>query len=140
MSIHKTHLLQTSTNGKGTYSLTRQIEELVSESGVEQGVITILVQHTSASLVLMENADIEARHDLHAFFDHLVPENTPYFTHTYEGPDDMPSHIRTVLTQSSQTIPIINGCMALGTWQGIFLFEHRIAPHSRRIAIHIGGV
>ena len=138
--IHQTHRIQTNTQGKGTYSLTSQIQKFVIDSGVQQGSLTILVQHTSASLILMENADIEARHDLHAFFDHLVPENTPYFTHTYEGPDDMPSHIRTVLTQSSQTIPIIDGQMALGTWQGIFLFEHRTAPHQRQIALHIGGI
>lgn len=127
------------TQGKGTYEITREIDSIVLSSGIRQGTVTVFVQHTSASLVIMENADPSARQDLEAFFDHLVPEDTPYFVHTYEGPDDMPSHIRMALTRSSEVIPIIDGSMTLGTWQGIFLFEHRRAPHQRRISVAVVG-
>ena len=127
------------TRGKGTYEITAEVEDIVGKSGVSSGTATVFVQHTSCSLVIMENADPSARTDLHAFFDHLVPENTPYFVHTYEGPDDMPSHIRMCLTDVDKNIPVIHGKMALGTWQGIFLFEHRNAPHSRRIAVSVVG-
>lgn len=98
-----------------------------------------MVRHTSASLVIMENVDPEARHDLEEFFERLVPENTPWFTHTYEGPDDMPSHIRMALTRTSEVIPIMQGRMTLGTWQGLFLFEHRRAAHVRQIVVSILG-
>ena len=128
-----------SSSGKGTYEITRQIEEIVSESGIRTGTVTVFVQHTSASLVIMENADPSARTDLHAFFDHLVPEDTPYFIHTYEGPDDMPSHIRMVLTRTSEVIPVINSQMTLGTWQGLFLFEHRDQAHTRRVVVMVQG-
>ena len=127
------------TTGKGTYEISRQVASVVSESGIETGTVTIFVQHTSASLVIMENADPSARTDLENFFDHLVPEDTPYFIHTAEGPDDMPSHIRMVLTRTSEVIPIINGQMTLGTWQGLFLFEHRDQPHTRMITIMVQG-
>jgi len=127
------------TSGKGTYEITRQVADAVSESGIQTGTITVFVQHTSASLVIMENADPSARTDLENFFDHLVPEDTPYFIHTYEGPDDMPSHIRMCLTGTSEVIPIINGRMTLGTWQGIMLFEHREQPHTRMITIMVSG-
>ncbi|HCC19633.1 MAG TPA: hypothetical protein DEP88_00075 [Verrucomicrobiales bacterium] len=127
------------TNGKGTYEITDEVNRVVAESGVSNGTVTIFVQHTSASTVIMENADPSARTDLHAFFDHLVPEDTPYFVHTYEGPDDMPSHIRMALTRSSEVIPIIHGRATLGTWQGVFLFEHRHAPHTRRISFAVVG-
>ena len=127
------------TSGKGTYEITRQVARVVEESGVRTGVVTVFVRHTSASLVIMENADPSARTDLHAFFDHLVPEDTPYFVHTYEGPDDMPSHIRTILSGPSEVVPVIEGSMTLGTWQGIFLFEHRDQPHDRQIVIMVQG-
>lgn len=127
------------TSGKGTYEITREIEKMVAESGVTTGVATVFVQHTSASLVIMENADPSARTDLHAYFDHLVPEDTPYFIHTYEGPDDMPSHIRTILTGPSEVVPVVEGRMTLGTWQGLFLFEHRDQPHSRRVVVMVQG-
>jgi len=127
------------TQGKGTYEITDQVSRMVSDAGVATGTVTVFVQHTSASLVIMENADPSARTDLEAFFDHLVPEDIPYFVHTYEGPDDMPSHIRMALTRSSEVIPVIGGRMTLGTWQGIFLFEHRRAPHSRRISAVVQG-
>ena len=127
------------TNGKGTYEITDTIERIVAESEITTGTATVFVTHTSASLVIMENADPSARTDLHAFFDHLVPEDTPYFVHTHEGPDDMPSHIRMCLTRTSENIPVIGGDMALGTWQGIMLFEHRDAPHTRTVAVSVVG-
>ena len=127
------------TTGKGTYELTERLEEIVAQAGVTTGTVTVFVRHTSASLVIMENADPSARTDLHAFFDHLVPEDTPYFVHTYEGPDDMPSHIRMALTSTSEVIPVIHGRMTLGTWQGVFLFEHRRAPHTRKVVVVVQG-
>jgi secondary thiamine-phosphate synthase enzyme len=130
---------QVQTSGKGTYEITDEVAAVVGESGIETGTVTVFVQHTSASLVIMENADPSARTDLHAFFDHLVPENTPYFVHTYEGADDMPSHIRMALTRSSEVIPVVGGRMTLGTWQGIFLFEHRRAAHTRRVVVSVVG-
>ena len=108
--------LSVRSSGKGTYEITCQIEKIIAESGITTGTATVFVQHTSASLVIMENADPSARTDLHAFFDHLVPEDTPYFVHTYEGPDDMPSHIRMALTRTSEVIPVVDGKMTLGTW------------------------
>ena len=127
------------TSGKGTYEITRKIAAIVRESGILTGTVTVFVRHTSASLVIMENADPSARTDLHAFFDHLVPEDTPYFIHTYEGPDDMPSHIRMVLTRTSEVIPVIDGRPTVGTWQGLFLFEHRDQPHHRQITVMVQG-
>jgi len=128
-----------STRGKGTIEITGEVEAIVAKSGITTGTATVFVRHTSASLVIMENADPSARRDLEKFFDHLVPENTPYFIHTAEGPDDMPSHIRMALTRTSEVIPVMNGRMVLGTWQGIFLFEHRRAPHRREIAVAVVG-
>jgi len=127
------------THGKGTTEITRQIAEIVSDAGIQHGTVTVFVRHTSASLVIMENADPCARRDLEVFFDKLVPENTPWFVHTHEGPDDMPSHIRMALTRTSEVIPIINGRMTLGTWQGIFLFEHRRDSHQRQISVAVLG-
>jgi secondary thiamine-phosphate synthase enzyme len=127
------------TRGKGTYDITEQVARVLQRSGVGTGMLTVFVQHTSASLVIFENADPSARTDLHAFFDHLVPEDVPYFVHTYEGPDDMPSHLRMALTRTSEVIPVMGGKMALGTWQGIYLFEHRTAPHQRSIAVSVVG-
>lgn len=128
------------TKGKGTYEITDQVTRLVAQSGVKTGTATVFVQHTSCSLVIMENADPSARTDLHAYFDRLVPEDAPYFVHTYEGPDDMPSHIRMTLTGCSEVIPVIHGRMTLGTWQGIFVFEHRDAPHTRQVSVSVVGV
>jgi len=127
------------THGKGTIEITREVAAIVSRAKIQTGIVTIFVQHTSASLVIMENADPSARRDLEMFFEKLVPENTPWFIHTQEGPDDMPSHIRMALTRTSEVIPIIAGQMTLGTWQGIFLFEHRRAPHTRRLAVSVVG-
>lgn len=126
-------------HGKGTGEITAQVERIVAESGIAHGTVTVFVRHTSASLVIMENADPSAQTDLEAFFDKLVPEDTPYFIHTYEGPDDMPSHIRMALTRTSEVIPIIDNKMMLGTWQGIFLFEHRRAPHTRQVIVTVMG-
>lgn len=131
--------LEVRTNGKGTYEITDEIQGKVDKAGVRNGTVTVFVQHTSCSLIIMENADPTARRDLEEFFDRLVPEDADYFTHGSEGSDDMPSHIRMVLTRSSETIPIVDGKMQLGTWQGIFLFEHRRAPHRRKISLTIIG-
>ena len=138
MRIHQQQL-EVCTNGKGTYEVTQDIQERIDNYGLRDGTVTIFVQHTSCSLIIMENADPTARRDLEEFFNRLVPEDADYFTHGSEGSDDMPSHIRMVLTRISETVPIANGKMKLGTWQGIFLFEHRRAPHWRKIWITIMG-
>ncbi len=127
------------TSGKGTYEITDKIEALVRESKIENGVVTVFAQHTSCSLIVMENADPTARRDLEEYFDRLVPEDADYFEHDSEGSDDMPSHIRMVLTRSSETIPVVDGRMQLGTWQGIFLFEHRRTSHGRKIVVTVMG-
>jgi len=128
------------TVGKGTYEITDQISEVLARSGIVAGTLTVFIQHTSCSLIIMENADPAARRDLEEFFDRLVPENAPYFEHHSEGPDDMPSHIRMVLTRSSEVIPIADSRLQLGTWQGIFLFEHRKAQHKRSVVVTVMGV
>jgi secondary thiamine-phosphate synthase enzyme len=127
------------THGKGTVEITSEVAQVVRRSGVSTGIVTVFVRHTSASLVIMENADPSARRDLEMFFEKLVPEDTPWFIHTQEGPDDMPSHIRMALTRTSEVVPLTGGRMVLGTWQGIFLFEHRRAPHHREIAVSVVG-
>ena len=127
------------TRGKGTYEITAEVASVVRESGVEAGLVSVFNRHTSSSLVLMENADPSARRDLEEYFDRLVPEDADYFVHTYEGSDDMPSHIRMALTRSSENIPVDGGQMMLGTWQGLFVFEHRRAPHRRSIVVTVMG-
>ena len=129
--------LSISTTGKGLYEITDQVHEAVSSMEVQEGVCVLFVQHTSASLVIQENADPSARRDLEDWMARSVPEDQPEFTHTMEGPDDMPSHIRSMLTDVSLSIPVVDGRMVLGTWQGIFLFEHRAAPHDRRIVVQV---
>jgi secondary thiamine-phosphate synthase enzyme len=131
--------LEVSTNGKGLYELTDRIESTIDKGAIQNGAVTVFVQHTSCSIVIMENADPTARRDLEEFFERLVPEDADYVTHDSEGSDDMPSHIRMVLTRTSETIPIADGKMQLGAWQGIFLFEHRRASHRRRILVTIMG-
>jgi secondary thiamine-phosphate synthase enzyme len=131
--------LQVRTRGKGTYEITDEVASVVAQSEVKSGTATVFVQHTSASLVIFENADRSARVDLEAYFERLVPEGADYFTHTSEGPDDSTSHIRMVLTRSSEVIPIAEGRLQLGTWQGIFLFEHRRSPHVRRVIVTVVG-
>lgn len=127
------------TRGKGTTEITHEVERIVRESAIRTGTATVFIQHTSASLIIYENADPSARTDLHEFFERLVPEDADYFVHTDEGPDDMPSHLRMVLTRTSEVVPLAEGRMLLGTWQGIFLFEHRRAPHTRRVIVSVVG-
>jgi len=127
------------TRGKGTSEITDEVARIVRDSGVKTGAVTVFIRHTSASLIIYENADPSARADLHEFFERLVPETSDYFVHTAEGPDDMPSHLRMVLTRTSETIPVAAGRMTLGTWQGIFLFEHRAAAHQREISVSVIG-
>jgi secondary thiamine-phosphate synthase enzyme len=126
------------TNGKGTYEITDEVQEKIDKSGVRNGVVTIFIQHTSCSLTMMENAAPAARRDVERFFEKLVPEKADY-EHDDEGPDDMPSHIRMVLTRTSESVPIVDGKMQLGTWQGIFLFEHRRDSHRRKVSVTIIG-
>jgi secondary thiamine-phosphate synthase enzyme len=127
------------TKGKGTYEITDSVLDALNKSGLKQGIVSVFVKHTSCSLVLMENADPTARVDLERFMDDLVPDDYPYFVHTMEGPDDMPSHIKMCLTRSSENLPFSNGKLDLGTWQGIFLWEHRVAPHNRKLVITVLG-
>ena len=131
--------LQVSTRGQGTYEITREVAPFLQNSGVQEGQLTVFCQHTSCSLVLMENADPSARHDLERYLRKLVPPNDPDFTHTLEGPDDMPSHIKMALTRTTETIPVGGGRMLLGTWQGIFLWEHRDQPHRRSLILTVWG-
>lgn len=138
MSAHAA-TLTVRTRGKGTYEITGDVERVVKESGVRTGTATVFLQHTSASLVIYENADPSAREDLHAWFDRLVPEDDPRWIHTSEGPDDTTSHLRMALTRTSEVIPVVGGRLALGTWQGIFVFEHRRAPHARRVVVSVMG-
>jgi secondary thiamine-phosphate synthase enzyme len=123
----------------GLHDITPQIAAAVAEAGLDEGLATVFLQHTSASLVIQEKADPSARRDLENWLARLAPEGDPLYTHTVEGPDDMPSHIRAALTATSLSIPIVDGRLALGTWQGIFLWEHRSAPHERKIVVHVGG-
>ena len=133
------HHIDITTRGRGTHEITAEIQNIVSKSGIETGLCNIFLQHTSASLILCENADPDVQHDLEAFAQRLVPDGDPLFIHTMEGPDDMPAHIRTVLTDSSLSIPIGAGRCMLGTWQGIYLWEHRHRSHTRSIVITIIG-
>lgn len=126
--------------GKGTYEITGEVASLLKRSGITTGLATVFVQHTSASLVIYENADPTARTDLHRFFEDLVPEDNPDLIHTAEGPDDSTSHLRMALTRTSESIPVAEGSLQLGTWQGIYLFEHRNSPHRRTITVSLLGV
>lgn len=137
--ISRSSSFKIKTKGKGTYEITDQVAALVSASGVELGTVTVFITHTSASLIIFENADPSARTDLHAYFEKLVPEDTLGFIHTAEGADDMTSHIRMVLTRTCEVIPIYAGRMCLGTWQGIFVFEHRRAAHERTLWVNVMG-
>lgn len=131
--------LKFETSGKGLLEVTSRIAEEVRKSGLSVGNVTVFCQHTSCSLVIMENADPTARSDLENWMERLVPENDPHFEHTHEGPDDMPSHIKMALTRSSEIVPFADGKMLLGTWQGIFLWEHRARPHTRNLIVSIQG-
>jgi secondary thiamine-phosphate synthase enzyme len=138
MGVHQT-TLTLRTRGRGTYEFTDAVARELTQSGITRGVVSVFCQHTSCSLVMMENADPSARRDLEAWLDRLVPEGDALFEHTPEGPDDMPSHIKMALTRTSESIPFAEGRLLLGTWQGIYLWEHRRAAHTRRIVITILG-
>ncbi len=127
------------TRGAGTYEITDEVAGLVRRSGLKTGLVHVFCQHTSCSLVIMENADPSARRDLEAWLNRLVPDHDPHFTHTLEGPDDMPSHIKMALTRTSETIPVGQNRLLLGTWQGLFLWEHRRAASLRRLVVTITG-
>ena len=133
------HRLQVSTRGKGLYEITAQMSSWLESAGIRSGLLTVFVQHTSASLTIQENADPDVVHDLNTFFKRLVPEDNRLYRHTCEGPDDMPAHIRAALTLTQLSIPVDHGRMALGTWQGVYLFEHRAAPHRRTVLLHLIG-
>ena len=132
-------IIRIQTNGKGLYEITNNIAEIVHESRINSGVCNLFVQHTSASLLIQENADPDVQNDLEYFFGKLVPEDDLGYTHTVEGSDDMPSHIRSAITNTSEQIPLKKGKLLLGTWQGIFLWEHKIKNNIRKIIIHISG-
>lgn len=137
--MYHDHELTIATDGRGTYSLTDAVNRAVSESGLRTGICHIFIRHTSASLMLCENADPDVMRDLEAFMARTVPDGDPLYTHTAEGPDDMPAHVRSVLTQSDLNLPIRNGACALGTWQGVYLWEHRHAPHTRTVLLTLAG-
>ena len=131
--------LSISTRGKGLYPFTDAVEDWLSKQQIKQGVLTLFLQHTSCSLVIQENADPDVTLDLNDFFERLVPESGKGYRHTAEGADDMTSHIRSTLTNTTLSIPVISGRMALGTWQGLYVFEHRTRPHQRRVVLQILG-
>ena len=136
---HYQRILTCNTSGQTLTEITRKVEEIVRAAQVDIGICTIFVRHTSCSLLIQENADPDVRRDLLAFFRRLVPDGDLLFIHTSEGPDDMPAHVKAALTQTSLSIPIARSHLLLGAWQGIYLFEHRVAPHLREIVVHISG-
>jgi secondary thiamine-phosphate synthase enzyme len=138
MSIHQDSI-EVASRGRGTYDVTREVDAVVAASGVASGLATVFVHHTSASLILCENADPVVRRDLEAWLARAVPDGDPLFQHTAEGADDMPAHVRSALTQTSLGIPVRGRRLDLGTWQGIYLYEHRRAPHTRRISVTVLG-
>lgn len=131
--------LVVATQGRGTYDLSARVQDVVAASGIKMGMCHVFIRHTSASLMLCENADPSVRLDLETFMSKLVPDGDPMFTHTAEGPDDMPAHVRSILTQSDLNLPVSAGQCALGTWQGIYLWEHRHAPHTRHVVVTVQG-
>jgi secondary thiamine-phosphate synthase enzyme len=134
-----THRVEVATRGKGLYPITREIESWAEAQRLRTGLLTAFIQHTSASLTIQENADPDVVRDLDEFFERLAPEGATWYRHTIEGPDDMPAHIRAALTSTQLTIPLVNGKLSLGTWQGIYVFEHRSRPHRRSIVLHLAG-
>lgn len=131
--------LRVKTQGRGTYDLSADVQQIVSTSGIETGMCHLFICHTSASLMLCENADPDVMRDLETFMSRLSPDGDPSFTHMAEGPDDMSAHVRSILTQSDLNLPVSGGRCALGTWQGIYLWEHRLAPHARRVIVTVQG-
>ncbi|MBZ0113315.1 MAG: secondary thiamine-phosphate synthase enzyme YjbQ [Thermoanaerobaculia bacterium] len=132
------HTLKIVAAGPGLHEITSQVSSVVAEAGFREGLCTLFIRHTSASLTIQENADPSARRDLEAWLNRLVPENDPLYTHTAEGPDDMPAHIKAILTATNLSIPIVGGRLALGTWQGIYLWEHRRRSSRRELVVHLG--
>ena len=136
--IH-TDTIELRTSGKGLVEITDRVAAIVRSSAIETGLCSVFIFHTSASLLITENADPSARRDVENWFERLAPEHDPNYTHTHEGPDDMPSHLRAAVTRTAETIHVDGGSLTLGTWQGLFLFEHRRAPHTRRIRVRVMG-
>lgn len=134
-----THHISIQAKGRRIYDITPQVLDWANKSGLQTGMLTLYIQHTSASLMINENYDPEVLVDMERFFERLVPDGDPLFIHTAEGPDDMPAHVRTALTQTSLSIPMLDGKVALGTWQGVFLYEHRLASHTRKVLLHLIG-
>ena len=134
-----THRLRVDTGGKGLYEITRPVARWVSDCNIQTGLLTVFVQHTSASLIVQENADPDVQHDLNEFFNRLVAEDNRLYRHICEGPDDMPAHIRAALTLTQLSIPVEAGHLELGTWQGVYLFEHRASAHRRSVILHLLG-
>jgi secondary thiamine-phosphate synthase enzyme len=137
--IQRTTFLQVATQGKGLYDFTEEVERWLSSSEITTGLLTIFIQHTSASLTIQENADPDVIADLNDFFGRIVPEDNRLYRHTVEGPDDMPAHIRAALTTTQLSVPIVEGRLALGTWQGLYVFEHRASRQGRRVVLHAFG-
>jgi secondary thiamine-phosphate synthase enzyme len=137
--IAQTESFEIRTRGRGSYEITDEVARIVGVSGLQEGIVTVFVRHTSASLVIFENADPSAREDLHEFLDRLAPDGEAWHVHTMEGPDDTASHLRMTVTRTSENIPVSAGRMALGTWQGIFLLEHRHAAHRREMVVSVVG-
>jgi secondary thiamine-phosphate synthase enzyme len=135
----KIHQITVSTHGRKLYDITPEVVSWVKASGIKTGIITLYIQHTSASLLINENYDHDVLVDMEAFFSRLIPDGDPLFIHTVEGPDDMPAHVRTALTQTHLSIPLLDGKAALGQWQGVFLYEHRHVPGKRRVLFHLIG-
>lgn len=134
-----THQLSTRTQGRGLYNINREIADWTHRQGLTEGLLTVFVRHTSASLVIQENADPDVLRDLNAFLERIVPDGDPLYRHQDEGPDDMPAHIRSALTQTQVSIPLVQGRLGLGTWQDIYLFEHRAQAHTRSLLLHLFG-
>jgi secondary thiamine-phosphate synthase enzyme len=138
VKMHQEHV-EIATRRRGLVEVSEQVRDVVAAAGVRTGLCVVYCCHTSCSLVIQENADPSARRDLEAWLERLAPEGDPRYTHTAEGPDDMPSHLRAAVTRTSETIPVVDGRLALGTWQGLFLAEHRARPHTRRLIVHVSG-
>jgi secondary thiamine-phosphate synthase enzyme len=138
MLSQSVHSLEVSTRGQGLYEVTSNVIQWVRQQTMQTGLLTVFCRHTSASLLIQENADPTVRRDIKAYFDRIAPEDGPY-DHNSEGPDDMPAHLKTALTQVQLSIPVVNGSLALGTWQGVYLFEHRVRSHRREIVLHLIG-
>lgn len=137
--MHHRETLRVRSTGRGTFDITAEVARVVAASGIRDGLCNVFVHHTSASLIVCENADPDVRRDLERFFARLVPDGDRLFSHTAEGSDDMPAHVRSILTQVSLSVPVVEGRLALGTWQGLYLYEHRLAAHARTVTVTIVG-